>query len=87
MQRKNYKKKIADGVMHIVSYDFEYEGKVFEVKTEVSRMKSKNHSKQLEISYSVKRKVTYAALTWKKPSKRQTIGHRLIVDCEIRYFF
>lgn len=56
MQRKNYKKKIADGVMHIVSYDFEYEGKVFEVKTEVIRMKSKNHSKQLEISYSLKEK-------------------------------
>ena len=55
-QRKNYKKKIADGVMHIVSYDFEYEGKVFEVKTEVIRMKSKNHSKQLEIPYSLKEK-------------------------------
>lgn len=31
--------------------------------------------------------MTYAALTWKKPSKRQTIGHRLIVNCKIRYFF
>ena len=56
MQRKNYKKKIADGAIHIVSYDFEYEGKMFEVKTEVIRMKSNKHSKQLEIPYSLKEK-------------------------------
>lgn len=56
MQRKNYKKKIADGVMHIVSYDFEYEGKMFEVKTEVIRTKSNKHNKQLEIPYSLKEK-------------------------------
>ena len=56
MQRKNYKKKIADGVKHMVSYNFEYNGKVYELKTEVLRKKSNKHRTLQEIPYSLKEK-------------------------------
>ena len=56
MQRKNYKKKIAYGVKHMVSYNFEYNGKVYELKTEVLRKKSNKHRTLQEIPYSLKEK-------------------------------
>lgn len=55
MQRKNYKKKIADGVKHMVSYNFEYNGKMYEVKTEVIKI-AKQHNRTKEIFYSLKEK-------------------------------
>ena len=54
MHRKNYKKKIMDGVQHMVSYNLTYEGKEFEFKTEVIKRKSNKHNVLLEIPYSLK---------------------------------
>ena len=56
MHRKNYKKKIMDGVQHMVSYNLTHEGKEFEFKTEVIKRKSNKHNVLLEIPYSLKRK-------------------------------
>lgn len=47
--------KIADGVKHMVSYDFEYKGKKYELKTEVLKI-AKRHNKVIEKSYSLKEK-------------------------------
>ena len=55
MQRKNYKRKIANGVRHMVSYDFEYNGKKYELKTEVLKI-AKRHNKVIEKPYSLKEK-------------------------------
>ena len=54
MNRKSYKKKIKDGVQHMVSYNLEYRGKRYVFKTEVIKRESKKHKALLEIPYSLK---------------------------------
>lgn len=51
--RKNYKRKIADGVKNYTVYDVAYKGEVFEVKCQV---KSDKHNGVAEYPYSIKQK-------------------------------
>ena len=51
--RKNYRRKIADGVKNYTVYDVAYKGEVFEVKCQV---KSDKHNGVAEYPYSIKQK-------------------------------
>ena len=58
MSRANYKKKIADGVLHFTSYEVEIDGETFVLKCEVIKKGNSTHDKAVEHPYSFKKKRT-----------------------------
>ena len=65
MSRGNYKKKQEDGVLHFTVYEFEYDGRLFELKCEA--VKKKGWRNVVEMPYSLKEKSNQTAGGVKPP--------------------